>query len=153
MAAMRHGLHAWKGWKEIKSSEILCTAVTGRVFSSPHYFTTEAKKTKATFGSDAKMHQMDAVSSRQHTPGLQQRVYFVSTPTPPPSTSLPQRCWFPYCCISIFTHTRKYKHTHKPKHTLVQIKTLWQSWEVATISQMTERSSAWPHQKSVCMCV
>lgn len=81
-------------------------------FLSPHYFTTEAKKTKPTFGSDAKMHQMDAVSSRQHMPGLQQRVYFVSTPTPPPSSSLPQRCWFPFCCICIFTHTHKYKHTH-----------------------------------------
>lgn len=81
-----------------------------RVFSffffPPHYFTTDAKKTKATFGSDAKMHQMEAVSSRQHMPGLQQRVHFVSTPTPPPSSSFPQRCWFPFCCICIFTHTQ-----------------------------------------------
>lgn len=57
LAAIRHGLHAWKGWKEIKSSEISCTTVTRRgffFFLLPHYFTTEAKKPNPTFGSDDK---------------------------------------------------------------------------------------------------
>lgn len=97
------------------------------------------------------MHQMEAVSSRQHMPGLQQRVYFVSTPTPPPSSSLPPRCWFPFCCICIFTHTNRSTHTRAKAHTCTDRNPVAKRRRGNYFTSDWAHSSVTPSEKCACV--
>lgn len=94
------------------------------------------------------MHQMDAVSSRQHMPGLQQRVYFVSHPHLPPHHLSHWGAGSP-SAASAYSHT----HTRAKTHTCTGRNPVAKLGRGNYFTSDRARSSVTPSENCVCVCV